>query len=207
LKSNFNNLVEIYDQLARLMFGNAMNYSQTVFLDLIGNKSHLLIVGGGTGTLLKYIDELELDLTVTFIELSPKMIDRAKKHEPFKHIQVNFIHANALNITLPTGDVIITNFFLDVFNEGKLKKIMQKLDSSLKTNGLWLCTDFVGTGRWHQDLLVKFMYLFFRMTTNLEGNRLLDFEKYFEELGFQKVRSKKYYAGMIEAACYSRTSL
>jgi tRNA (cmo5U34)-methyltransferase len=205
--NNFNFLAPIYDGLAKIIFGGSLRKAQLLYLEEIPKNSHILILGGGTGWILEELDRLDKLLRITYVELSKTMMSKSMAKAPFKNIEVKFLHGDAIDLDLPLCDVLVTNFFLDVFTEENLRLIMAKLNAVLLPNGRWLCTDFVLIGHFLKKMLIKFMYLFFRITANLEGNRLLDFEKYFEELEFKKARSKKYYAGMIEAACYSRSTL
>ena len=168
---------------------------------------HVLITGGGSGQILKELDKLEMPLSITYVELSSAMIKMAQSKSPFKNLKVQFIHDNALYYNLPKVDVVITNYFLDVFTSKNLGIVMNKLDQALDTSGIWLYTDFRKTDSLFKNGLIKFMYLFFKIFSRLEANNLQDFEEQFEALGYRKIDTILYFGGMIESCAYQKPQL
>lgn len=205
MANNFNSVALIYDALAGMVFGKSIQKAQSVWLGSIPDNSKVLILGGGTGFILEELDRLELSLKVTYIEPSSSMMCQARKRLPLKFIEVDFIqdtHVAALGIG--GFNVVITSFFLDVFTQGQLSKVVQQISSLVDEGGAWLLTDFVTTGIWWQNALIKLMYLFFKVTVGLEGNRLLNFEAYLSEAGYRSVKQKCFYYGMIRSDIYKR---
>ena len=196
----------IYDSLAGMVFGKSIQKAQSVWLDSIPDNGKVLILGGGTGFILEELDRLELPLKVTYIEPSSAMMSRARKRLPFKLIEVDFIQdTHRAAFGMDRFDVVMTNFFLDVFTQDELGKVVQQISSLVDKDGVWLLTDFVKTGIWWQNALIKLMYLFFKVTAGLEGNRLLNFEAYLSEEGYRVVKQKYFYYGMIRSDVYKRT--
>ena len=130
-----------------------------------------------------------------------------KNKSPFKNLQVQFINNNALGYTLPQVDAVITNYFLDVFNSENLQHIMRKADQAIVASGIWLCTDFRKTDSLLKNRLIKLMYLFFKVFSQLEANKLQDFEVQFEALSYKKIDTKFYFGKMIESCAYQKTKL
>ncbi|WP_185153661.1 methyltransferase domain-containing protein [Fulvivirga lutimaris] len=207
MRNNFNFIAPVYDKLGRLIFGNNLIDSQKAMLKHLKEGNHILILGGGSGEILKELDKQKIHLTISFVELSPKMIRLAKARQPFKNIEVTFICQNALAINPPNADVVITNYFLDVFALANLTLIMKKIENSLSTSGIWLCTDFRKTNSIFKNGLIKLMYLFFKIFSQLEANVLQDFEVQFETLGYKKIDSKFYFGKMIESCTYQKPNL
>ena len=205
MRNNFNFIAPFYDRLGKLIFGNTLLESQRVMLSHLKEGQCILILGGGSGAILTEIDKLEIGLMVYYIELSPAMITLAEDKKPFKNLKVDFITADGLQIVLPEIDVVITNYFLDVFSPNNLKIIMKKVDEALSTSGIWLCTDFRNTNSSFTNVLIKLMYIFFKIVSQLEGASLQDFEKEFSGLGYKKTHSKFYLGNMIESATYEKT--
>ncbi len=202
--NDFNRIAGIYDSIGQIVFGNTLRQSQSTYLDTIKTGDSVLIVGGGSGQLLTELENLQIPIKIEYLEKSQKMINLSKLRGPFKYLSINFIHADLLESQLNKYNVIITNFFLDVFEEHNLQIVIAKLSGSLKVKGLWLVTDFVSAGKPVQNLLISAMYRFFKIVVNLEGNKLLDFEKYLQEAGFAKRKSRKFYYQMIESCVYKR---
>lgn len=199
-RNNFDTVAFAYDKLARSVFGRSIVEAQVCHFNAILPGSNVLVVGGGTGWILDELDKLEIALAVTFAEPSSAMISGAMKRQPFRYIDINFIAAGYDSISTKDGyDVLITNFFLDLFDETHLNTVLAHLHAALKSNGLWLITDFVNTNKLWQRALVKIMYVFFRLTTQIEASRLQDFEVHLIPLNMSKAKEKQFYYGMIKS--------
>ncbi len=202
--NDFNGLAPIYDLLVRLVFGSQIIKSQTAHFDQLVNSQNILLPGGGTGQVLEELDKLKLNLSIDYIEKSTKMLEKAKERRPFNYIEVRYIEGDILKVDLQCYDVIITNFFLDVFDKESLSLVVDKLSTLLLPNGKWLMTDFVSTNVAMHQALIVIMYRFFKLTANLQGTRLLDFEKELNRVGFGKNKCERFYHKMIESCVYSK---
>lgn len=200
MKNDFNPLALIYDRMARLVFGRSIVDAQIYFLHKIATGSKVLIVGGGSGWILEEMDKLNVSMYVCYAEPSLNMINIARNREPFSNLEVNFIAAGYETFDEEGPfDVIITNFFLDLFSPNHLYRIIQQLDHLLQSKGFWLATDFVNTNSQWQKWLIKAMYMFFRMTTGIEAKSLSDFIASFRQAGYSICDEKTFYHGMIKS--------
>lgn len=213
---SFDKVALVYDLLAKIAFGKKIKKAQHHYLSLIPDNSHVLIIGGGTGWILTDILSLKKNIQhITYLEASVAMLDQTRQkltiykasHTDLHFPTITLIHGTEDDI--PTGndyDVIITNFFLDVFQETELQAVMQKLLISLKTNGIWLFSDFNISKKpmngWWQGLWIKSMYWFFKITCNLNAIHLPDFAKHFYELGFTQTHSQYFFHEMMVAKVY-----
>lgn len=204
MKNNFDVITPWYDRIGRLIFGNTLIRSQSASLSYIKEGDDILILGGGSGHILTAIDHLDVKVNITYIELSSQMIKLAQARQPFKNIAIKFINTDALQTQLPKADVVITNYFLDVFTLTNLKRVMDAIDQTLSDAGIWMCTDFRRTNSIFKNGLIKLMYLFFRLSSKLEGNKLQDFDVQFFRLNYKKIFSKFYFGNMIQAAVYTK---
>ncbi|MEQ8926001.1 MAG: class I SAM-dependent methyltransferase [Fulvivirga sp.] len=202
--NNFNSIAFIYDKLAHIVFGKAIIESQQVHLGHIKNGKSILICGGGTGQILRKLDALNVSLKVDFVEKSRGMIERACRHAPFKNLQVNFINQDIFDVDLGEYDVIVTPFFLDIFSRSNLVKLIATLSASVKPKGCWINTDFKISNVWWKKVMILFMYLFFRLTANLEGKKLHDFELLIIKSGLSKVESTTFFKAMIDSSIYKK---
>lgn len=208
-KNNFDRIAFLYDRLAKLIFSSSIKNAQLVHLDVIPDKGKVLIIGGGTGWILNEIFKKKLDVHITYIELSQKMLHSSKRSvSKSKVSQVHFIHGDeeSLKLLKSQFDVIITNFFLDVFQEKRLLKVMYDLKLLLNQDGFWINTDFVkhydsGYNFWKRGL-IKIMYIFFRILCNVEGSRLLNFKEYFSTLELNHMDNQRFFYDMIHADLY-----
>lgn len=167
----------------------------------------MLILGGGTGVILDELEQLALSLKVTYVEPSSAMMKKAKSRACFKYINVEYIHArHDAVLHMEPFDVVITNFFLDIFRKEQLPAVIRDISTILKAHGIWLVTDFAITDKKWQQTLIRVMYWCFRVTARLEGNQLLNFTAYFKNIKFIATKERRFYHGMISSAVYERKS-
>lgn len=212
LSASFDPVASFYDPLARLIFGEAISKAQFIFLDQIPRRSRILIIGGGSGWILKKVLEETRPASVLYLEASGKMLQKAK--QAVKHIAnnslVQFQLGTERDITNQAQfEVIITNFFLDLFSEKELKNTTYILNEALKYNGLWLATDFINPpGTWFKKfiatLLFKCMYLFFRATCKIPAKELPDWENLLDSYSLLQLKSAYFYGSLIKATVWQK---
>ena len=197
--ADFNRIAPFYDVLKKVVFGNQIETASLHFLDEFRRKSNILIVGGGSGELLKNMDS---NHQILFLELSDGMIHKAQKVQT--KANVKFVVADLLTWkTSMKFDLVLTPFFLDCFNEGQLNMIVPKLKGFLKKDGYWVHTDFYPKNPL-QNLLVSSMYLFFRLTSQLKTSRLENFSAIFRKHKLICLRKACFYHSMIESRVYQK---
>jgi tRNA (cmo5U34)-methyltransferase len=201
--SGFDFLAPVYDPLARLIFGKSIVYSQTWFLNQVPPKAKVLILGGGTGWFLEELIKQSPSCTVWYVDASFKMIEKTR--ERLLGDRVNLIHGTEDDIpTSLTFDVIITNFYLDLFSEEKLEKIIQRLSFQTHSSSRWLVTDFVDGGVWWQQCMLKIMYTFFRGVCDIEANRLPNWTNCLNNHRWMEDSCKNSYGDFIRSAALCR---
>jgi len=102
-------------------------------------------------------------------------------------------------------NIIFTPFLFDNFLEDKIQSVFTKLDVLLKLNGIWLYADFINDAQntlW-QKILLKAMYLFFSLTTNIEAHELIDMRPYFESK-YKMISEQFYYSRFIQAVAFRK---
>lgn len=195
-------MARIYDGLATLVFGNSIVASQQCFLDRIPPNAKVLILGGGTGWILNEIARTNTTCEVWYIDASAKMIALAKRKNADAQ-RVHFIHGTEDDI--PPGntfDVLITNFYLDLFDTERLPVVLHKITFPLARDARWIVTDFIDRKRLWQSILLRLMYSFFRVVARLENGRLCDWNRMINRKGYRKVDSRLFYRGFIESAIF-----
>lgn len=200
--NNFDLIASVYDSLAGLFFGRSIKSSQVSVLHLIPEGSTILILGGGTGWILDELDRHTSNSRIWYVDQSAKMIALASSRSGVRDI--SFIQGSINSI--PQGqkfDVIITNFFLDLFPDLTLRDVLSVLSVSLKSGGLWLVTDFVNKQWWH-NMYLFIMYRFFRLTTGIEANKLPQWEEQIAALGVVELDKNFFYGGFIKSGVYKK---
>jgi len=207
-RNNYDHAASFYDRLAQLIFGSTIRKSQFSLLHYNFSNSKIIIVGGGTGAILEELGKLKTDpLTITFIEISEKMLRKAKKKNAGCH-KVKYIHSDVEHFTTNDSfDIIITPFLFDNFTADKAKQVFNHLNAMLDREGIWLFTDFYissETPLW-QRLLLKLMYRFFKILARVEANQLPDTASLFANAAYSCERETFFYGNFIRAAIYRKS--
>lgn len=200
--NDFDRIAFVYDFLARFFFGKSIINSQKYFLDKTEDGSKVLILGGGSGWLLAELLKQKPNCEVWYIDASEKMISLSKSKIETGYV-VHFIHGIERDIPLSIKyDVVITNFYLDLFTDQQLADVIIEIQSSLKPGAHWIATDFVNDKKWWQRMMLKTMYWFFRITCHLESQQLPEWNKSMEKARIKEIESKTFYKGFIKTALF-----
>ncbi|NLR90845.1 class I SAM-dependent methyltransferase [Flammeovirga agarivorans] len=180
-KDHFNPIAKVYDRLAKIVFGNSIIDIQHQTFEKVKMGGKVLILGGGSGKILPFIDQQIKPNDITYVELSSEMIELAKDKKV--SCSINFIQDSyeVINPDKNKYDVLITNFFLDILTYEKLTAFINTSHELLNQNGQWIVTDFRIDPHplkkvFHQTLH-KCMVLFFKITVNLQNSKLYDYEE------------------------------
>jgi ubiquinone/menaquinone biosynthesis C-methylase UbiE len=196
-KNNFNNIAWIYDLLARIVFGATWRKVQTSFIKPIKPYTHILILGGGTGACLEC---LEPHHQVTFLDLSDKMIERAKQRNTLA--KVNFIKDDFLKWENDIHfDAVVCPFFLDSFSNPEVETVIRKIKTMLAPHSELIVVDFQ-QGTWSQNAVMKLMHLFFKMSANLKSSHLLDLNRLVKTEGFIEQDVRYFYGRWVACRVY-----
>ncbi|MBT1685413.1 class I SAM-dependent methyltransferase [Dawidia soli] len=200
--NDFNHIASVYDTLASLVFGKNLTQSQHHFLHVIPESATVLIVGGGSGELLQTLLREKPHCRVVYVDASEKMIGLARQRVQNSPRVTFLCGTEEVQMPLRAFTVIITNFYLDLFTQQSLCRITARLRSLLAPEGLWLVTDFVRPKRRWQKLLLKTMYLFFRIVSNIEASNISDWEEMVRSTGLFCQAKELFYKGMIQGVVF-----
>jgi ubiquinone/menaquinone biosynthesis C-methylase UbiE len=205
MPANYNNSAWFYDKLSQMVYGHAIIKAQVFLLQYIPANANILIVGGGTGWILEEITDVHASgLKITYAEVAPNMMALSKKRN-IGNNPVVFINDAIENIPLPADfDAVITPFLFDNFTEHTLNKVFGHIHATLKPDGLWLNADFRLTGKWWQPVLLKTMFLFFKLLCNIETSQLPDIEKQFKQHGYRAIAQKTFFGDFIVSNVFKK---
>lgn len=116
----------------------------------------VLIAGVGHGT--EAIEASKLGAHVTAVDLSKTMLDHLQKgidkHQPPTPIKI--VHDDIFNVKQPEQyDMVIGNFFLNVFREEPVKQVAKHLASMVKPGGYLVVGDFMLPEKGWRGLIQK----------------------------------------------------
>lgn len=205
MANDYNNIAGVYDTLSRIIYQNAIVQAQESLLSLIKPNDNIVLVGGGTGWILEAIAKQQLqNIKVVYVEKSAAMIRLAKKRK-HQGIIVEFVETAIEDYhTHEKFDVVFTPFLFDNFRKEKIELVFEKLNGILLPKGVWLYADFINhqeNKKIWQQFLLKTMYLFFRITTKIEAQELIDMRPYFKQ-DFELVKQQMFYHQFIQAIAF-----
>jgi len=196
--SNFDRVAFVYDKLAWFVFGEEITKAQRTYLQEISQQAKVLILGGGTGWIAKELLEVNSTCSIVYVEASAAMLNRTRDRMSDKDMtRIQLVHSDKIPAD-EAFDAVITNFFLDLFPTSKLEGIIKQIGSVLKPAGNWIITDFVDEGKWWQRMLLRAMYLFFKLTTNIESSSLPPWPSMIEK-DSASISATSFYHGFIRS--------
>lgn len=209
----FNLLSGIYDACARFVFGSQLIGLQQELLDSQPKRETCLIIGGGTGAILRHALDIQLAQHFYYAELSSRMLDRSKARlTAGERKAIRFGTDWTTLLGSQKVDYIILPFVLDCYREPQVRAMIRELKQVLTPNGHILIIDFneeqVDGKRpsSFQRLFIRWLYLFFAITTSIEARTLPRVLTLMPIEGFsiQKRIGKR--NGWLLATCWSKSS-
>jgi len=205
----FNRIAPIYDASVRLVFGSSIDRLQTDAIDSLTTSHHALIVGGGTGKILRACMDRALARHYTYAELSPAMIARTKRRlSSAEHDLVTFTD-NGFKEDAVAYDLIILPFVLDCLGYDQLQQFLKELKAHLSPGGKILLIDFnqeAGTPyvkSFWKEWFIRLLYQFFRRFTYIKAHQLAPFQALMTKEGFVREQEMYRYKGWIQAVTWS----
>lgn len=205
MSASYNNSAWFYDSLSRLVYGRALINAQVYLLQFIPADTSVLIVGGGTGWILEELARLHPSgLKITYVEVAADMMARSRQRNTGQN-KVTFINNAVENVNPEIDfDVIITPFLFDNFTTETTDKVFRHLHQLLKPEGTWLNCDFQLTGKWWQAVLLKSMFLFFRLICGIEASKLPDVQSRFRTNKYRLIDERAFYRDFVGAKVYRK---
>lgn len=201
---SYDKIARQYDFLSRLVFFKSQVKAQTEQLGYIGHCKNLLIVGGGTGWILKDLNAIAQPIAIVFVEMASEMIALAKKIDTHHHVE--FVHRDIEAYqTDQVFDAVLTPFLFDNFDRAKAERVFVHIDSLLAVEAIWLYADFYlnrQSALWKRAVL-KAMQLFFRLVNVVRVNDLVDVAPFFKA-NYIVIAEKSYYGNFIKAVVYKK---
>ncbi len=158
----FNSIAKYYTTLSSLVFRSTLEIAKTSLFAKIPEGSKILIIGGGTGISLRALVQLKPRAQIDFVETSEQMILRAKRKVNLKP-SVTFVQSPIEGFEGGGYDVIITEFFFDLFKKEKIDQLIPTIALKLNPKGYWIDTDFRKTDKVFHKILLSTMYLFLKL--------------------------------------------
>jgi methyltransferase family protein len=199
-KANFNFIARPYRWLEYLTLGRALERCRLHFLSLLLDRKRALVLGDGDGRFLASLMFANHNLHAEAVDTSAAMLHLLSKRcgAPTR-LQTH--HANALSFA-PTGpyDLVVTHFFLDCLTQPDVETLIARITPNLAPRTVWLISDFripPGPMRLPGCILVRGLYLAFRILTGLRTTHLPDYATPLAEAGLNRIGHHHSLAGLL----------
>jgi SAM-dependent methyltransferase len=200
---DFDLIARPYRWLEYLTLGRALERSRLHFLSVLRDRTRALVLGDGDGRFLARLFAQNPALQADAVDISPVMLRLLQRRCP-PNASLRTHHADALTF-LSEGpktlyDLVVTHFFLDCLTQSEVVQLASEIATRLVPGALWVVTDFAipsGVMRLPANLLVRFLYLAFRVLTGLRVSRLPDHHAALLAAGFRPVREHSSLFGIL----------
>lgn len=204
---NFNLIARPYHWLEYLTLGKALENCRTHRLQQLLDRRHALVLGEGDGRflaqLLKHNPHLHADAVDTSITMLQLLRQRCEAATPNVSARLRTHRCNALTFPLEGAyDLVVTHFFLDCLTQPELNTLISRIAPTLNPGALWLISDFripPGPMRLPAKLLIRSLYLAFRLLTGLRTTRLPDHATPLTQAGLTRISHQHSLAGLLTA--------
>lgn len=206
---NFDRIARPYRLLEHLTLGRALIRARTTHLPALADSRSALVLGDGDGRALAALLLANPHLHATAIDSSRTMLHLLTRRCAFATSRLSTRQADALATLAtapspqPTFDLVTTHFFLDCFSPADLARLIPAIRAHLAPGALWVVSEFriPPSGPLHLParVLVRLLYLTFRLLTGLEPTSLPDFASLLRQSGLFPVSIRHSLAGLLTA--------
>lgn len=209
---NFNLIAKPYRWLEYLTLGTALENCRNHYLPQLLHHSpalrRALVLGDGDGRFLAQLLKSNPHLEVNAVDTSAVMLQllqqRCEAVAPNSSTRLHTHQANALTFPLDNSensyDLIVTHFFLDCLTQADLNSLITRITPTLTPKALWLISDFrTPSGPMHllAKLIVRSLYLAFRILTGLRTTHLPNHATPLTQAGLTRIFHQHHLAGIL----------
>jgi hypothetical protein len=204
---NFDPIARPYRWLEYLTLGPTLQRCRLHHLPRLLQQKNALILGDGDGRFLARLLAANPSLHADAVDTSSTMLEllslRCAASEPSSTTRLQIHHISALAFSIPSPekyDLVVTHFFLDCLTQPDLEALITRTIPTLAPNALWLLSDFripSGPMSLPAKLLVRTLYLAFRLLTGLRTTRLPDHATALTHAGLTRISDRHSLAGLL----------
>ena len=208
MKDKYSIIGPLYDFLASLYSARQIDQCKTAMHGMIKPGMKVLFAGVGHG--IDAIKAAELGAEVTVVDLSDTMMKKFKRLIRGKSFprEIRQVHGDILNVDeAGRYDMVFANFFLNVFPEELMIRILAHLTGLAKRKGFVVVGDFSLPAGNPFRKLVQVIYwriadLLFWLTAGNALHPVYDYAGEMKKLGL-KIKTIKYYRFLFDDRYYS----
>ena len=201
--ANFDRIAGAYRWMEYVCLGTLLEQTRFCWLGTLGGCRQALVLGDGDGRFTARLLGANQLVRVTAVDESALMLRLLKRRCSPSGNRLATYQCDARQYDPPPGaDLVVSHFFLDCLSQAQVEELVRRLKPLLAPDATWLVSEFriaEGWLRWPARLLVRLLYLAFRVLTGLRITRLPDHGKALAACGFQLTREKRFCGGLLTA--------
>ena len=178
-----------YWWIERLGMGRALERRRRCFLPEIETARRALVLGDGDGRFLRELLRRNTMVRADYVDSSGRMLELARQKAGAERVDYRKADALRAHFAAEEYDLIATHFFFDCFGPSELETLIGGVAAAAKPGAQWIVSEF-RTPNVLARLLVRALYLFFRITTGLKTRRLADHRPILRAHGFRLMKRK-----------------
>jgi ubiquinone/menaquinone biosynthesis C-methylase UbiE len=208
--ASFDALARPYRWLEYLTFGRSLERCRKYFLPRFAACRRALVLGDGDGrfvsALLATNPQIEADAVDGSASMLRELERRAASAASRSRLRTH--HANALGF-MPDGpyDLVASHFFLDCLTQEQVEALCARVAPHLAPEGMWVVSEFRiphGPMRWPARVIVRLLYLGFRVLAGLRVKQLPDHAAAFQAAGLMRSAQSFSLGGILTAELWQR---
>lgn len=207
---SFDLIARPYRALEYLTLGRSLERTRLHLLPRLLHSRNALVLGDGDGRFLSHLLVANPYLNATAVDISAEMLRLLRERCSPNAERLRTHQADALSFIPPAEahyDLVVTHFFLDCLTQSALNYLIAGIAPSLTPNALWVVSDFripSGFMRRPSQILIRSLYLAFRILTKLPARQLPDHAKTLYAAGFTCIARQFFLAGVLTTELWQR---
>ncbi|HEY1949382.1 MAG TPA: class I SAM-dependent methyltransferase [Bryobacteraceae bacterium] len=195
-----------------LTLGRALEKRRREYLSQAATAKRALLLGDGDGRFtVEFLNENRtaqvdsIDLSKNMLELAARRVEKHCLARDFPTPDVRLLRADALTFPFEGPyDLVVTHFFLDCFSDAQIEELVGRIARAATPDAKWIVSEFQ-TPNLAAALLVKALYLAFRVLTGSRVRRLPVYSNALTANGFKQITRKTALYGTLVSESWERS--
>jgi ubiquinone/menaquinone biosynthesis C-methylase UbiE len=198
---NFDRIAPLYRWMEYATFGRSLERCRNHFLPELQGCRSALVFGDGDGRFLARLLAANPDLRADAVDTSHAMLRLLERRARDAGARLRTHPTSALTFSPQRCcDLVVTHFFLDCLTQPELDRLCARIVPHLEPGAQWVVSEFripPGAMHWPSRILVRLLYLAFRMLTGLRIRRLPDHAAALAAAGFTRTAQHLSLGGLL----------
>jgi len=192
-----------YWWIEKLGMGRMLERRRRWFLPRLNNARRALVLGDGDGRFLRELLRENSTVHADYVDLSSRMLELARQKAGADRVVYKQADARALEFVPGEYDLIATHFFFDCFGQHELEPLISRIAAAATPGARWVVSEFCTTSI-PARLLVQAIYFFFRITTGLGNQSLVDHRPILSAHGFRLIDATQSRGDLVVSELWER---